>query len=305
MKKIFILFLFVVSNIGLSAQNSVLNFNQRGISVKEEINTPAFDKKSSWTEVRTNLFDETVFDVSTYTIDGDTVIDSKTYSKLFINNKFYTALRESEDNKIYACFPWLDPDRELLIYDFDWYPDKTLYAQLWDYEDDFVQAVLGSSIDSVQLLDGKYYKYVDRGTFRYGKSSIIRGIGSTVGFFISTFQAPTNGDQYALLCFYIDNVLVYSNSYFNYCNTGSVNIITDNDSKIKVYPNPSDNIVTIEFLENLKIDTLKIFDIKGSLIRTYEVKGKNKIEVQDLVKGIYMYSAIIENNQNLSGKIII
>ena len=40
MKKIFILFLYIVLNIGLSAQNNVLNFNQRGISVKEDISTP-------------------------------------------------------------------------------------------------------------------------------------------------------------------------------------------------------------------------------------------------------------------------
>jgi len=40
MKKVFILFLFVISNICLSAQNNVLNFRHRSVSVKEEINTP-------------------------------------------------------------------------------------------------------------------------------------------------------------------------------------------------------------------------------------------------------------------------
>ena len=41
MKKVFILFLFVVSNICLFAQKNVLNFNTKSISVKGEINTPA------------------------------------------------------------------------------------------------------------------------------------------------------------------------------------------------------------------------------------------------------------------------
>ena len=40
MKKVLILFLFVISNIWLSAQNNVLNFRQRSISVKEEIVIP-------------------------------------------------------------------------------------------------------------------------------------------------------------------------------------------------------------------------------------------------------------------------
>jgi len=41
MKKGFVLFLFVISSIWLSAQNKVLNFNTRGVSVKGEITTPA------------------------------------------------------------------------------------------------------------------------------------------------------------------------------------------------------------------------------------------------------------------------
>ena len=259
----------------------------------------SFDKKSSWTTITTNMFDDTFSEISTYKVDSDTLIGGKSYSKLLRNNNFYSALRETEGNKIYAYFS--DLERELLIYDFDWQPNKTLYCQT-SYEDNVVQAVLGNSIDSIQLLDGKYYKCVKN----YAEEvNLIRGIGDTRGLFISTFDLPTNGNTYALLCFHIDDILVYRNPNFSYCNTSSINIITDNGTKIKVYPNPSSDILTIEFLENLKIDTFKIFDIKGSLIRTYEVKEKNKIEVKNLETGIYMYYAIIKNNQNLSGKIII
>jgi hypothetical protein len=263
------------------------------------VKSQSFDKKSSWTIITTNMFDDTFSEISTYKVDSDTLIGGKSYSKLLRNNNFYSALRETEDNKIYAYFS--DLERELLIYDFDWRPNKTLYCQT-SYEDNVVQAILGNSIDSIQLLDGKYYKCVKN----YAEEvSLIRGIGDTRGFFISTFDLPTNGNEYTLLCFHIDDILVYRNPNFSYCNTSSINIVTDNGIKIKVYPNPSNDILTIEFLENLKIDTFKIFDIKGSLIRTYEVKEKNKIEVKNLEKGIYMYSAIIKNNQNLSGKIII
>jgi hypothetical protein len=258
-----------------------------------------FDKKSSWTIITTNMFDDTFSEISTYKVDSDTLIGGKSYSKLLRNNNFYSALRETEDNKIYAYFS--DLERELLIYDFDWHLNKTLYCQT-SYEDNVIQAVLGNNIDSIQLLNGKYYKCVKN----YAEEvSLIRGMGDTRGFFEITFEQPGNGDKRALLCFYIDDILIYSNPNFNYCNTSSINIVTDNNNKIKVYPNPSNNIVTIEFLENIKIDTFKIFDIKGSLIRIYETKGKSKIEVENLEKGIYMYFAIIKNNQNLSGKIII
>ena len=266
------------------------------------VKSQSFDKKSSWTIITTNMFDDTFSEISTYKVDGDTLIEGKSYSKILRNNDFYSALRETEDNKIYAYFsaPFVYLDRELLIYDFDWHPNKTLYHQT-SYEDNMIQAVLENSIDSIQLLDGKYYKCVNNDN---GQPYMIRGIGYTHGFFESTFEQPANGDQHALLCFYIDDILVYSNPYFNYCSTSSINVVMDNNPKIKVYPNPSNDIVTIEFSENIKIDTFKIFDIKG-LIRTYEVKGKSEIEVKNLEKGIYMYSAIIKNNQNSSGKIII
>jgi len=219
---------------------------------------------------------------------------------------------------------------------------------------------------------------------------LIRNIGDNFYPF-GPFEFPTNGDQYALLCFYIDNRLVYSNPYFNYCfiaveeiisvpvaaiagtpltlsgtvipndatyqnivwsiydegTTGAT--ITHNElnttaqgtvvvtatvhydvsgavytqnitievesvgihesvqefSNIKVYPNPSNDIVTVEFLENLRVNTFKIFNTAGSLVRTYELKGESKIEVSNLAKGTYVFSAILKNNQKLSGKIII
>jgi len=263
------------------------------------VKSQSFDKKSSWTIITTNVFDETFSAISTYKVEGDTLIGEKSYSKILRDNNFYSASRETEDNKIYAYFS--DLNREFLIYDFDWHPNKTLYCQT-SYEDSVVQAVLGSSIDSIKLLNGKYYKCVKNHT---GEVRLIRGIGDTCGFFFSTFELPTNGDQYALLCFYIGNTLVYSNPNFNYCSTNSISIATDNNSKIKLYPNPSSGSITVEFPENLNIDVFKIFDIKGSLIKTCEVCGEYRIEVQNLARGTYVYSAISKNNQNLSGKIII
>jgi len=265
----------------------------------------AFNKRSNWTIITTSVFDKTFFKIDTYNIDGDTVIDNKSYSKLLRNNNFYAAIRETEDHKIYVYFPdWWDCG-ELLIYDFDWHPNDTLYQETtyncYFPEDSVIQVILGNEIDSIQLLDGKYYKYAN-----YFGSTIIRGIGDTGGFFISTFDLPTNGDQYALLCFYIDDVLVYRNPNYSDCNGNSVNIVTvDDDSKIKVYPNPSNHSITVEFPENLDVDVFKIFDTKGTLVGIYEVSGKIQIEVSNLAKGTYVYSAVLKNNQQLSGKIII
>ena len=266
------------------------------------VKSQSFDKKSSWTIITTNLFDDTFSEISTYKVGSDTLIGGKSYSKLLRNNNFYSALRETEDNKIYAYFSYLN--RELLVYDFDWHPNKTLYHQT-SYEDNIIQAVLGNSIDSIQLLDSKYYKCVRN---HIGELGLIRGIGDTRGFFMSTFELPGDGSKFALLCFHINDILVYLNPKYSDCNgniISSINIVADNESKIKVYLNPLNSTVIVEFLENFKVDTFKLFDIKGSLIGEYNVNCKSKIEIQNLVQGMYVYSAILKNNQKLSGKIII
>jgi len=261
------------------------------------VKSQSFDKKSSWTIITTDIFDDAFTELSTYKVDSDTLIGGKSYSKLLRNNIFFSALRETEDNKIYAYFS--DIERELLIYDFDWRPNKILYYQIYDGEN-FVQAVLENSLDSIQLLDGKYYKCVKN----YAEEvSLIRGIGLTAGFFGFTLPQTLNRND-ALVSFYIDGKLIYCNPNFNNCSTNSLNDV-NNNAKIKVYPNPTNDIVIIEFPENLIIDSFKIFDIKGSLIRIYHVKEKSKIEITNLEKGIYIYSVTTENNNNFSGKIII
>ena len=361
-----------------------------------QITEPIFSKKSSWTVITANSIYGTL-KVTTYKIDGDTLIGDQNYSKLYADNNYYCALRETEDNRVYTYFSedFVYPAGEYLTYDFDWYPGKTLYIQIPndDSIDSIAYVVLGNSIDSIQLLDGKYYQYINLGNLGdLGPFKLIRGIGDTF-FPFRPFELPTNGNRYALLCFYIDDTLVYSNPNFNYCfvavteivnvpattmvdvpltlsgtvipenatyqnivwsvyDAGTTDVAITNGilnataegtvvvtatvsydvagtaytqnftievkpmslnepiqefSNIKIYPNPSSHSITVEFLENLEIDAFKVFDLKGMLIKSLEVRGKDAItiEVQDLAKGAYIYAAILKNNQKLSGKIII
>ncbi len=261
----------------------------------------SFDKTSNWTIIKTNIFDDTFYEVTDYKIDGDTLIEDKNYSIILKGNNFYSALRETEDNKMYVYFP--DIQKELLIYDFDWSPDDTIYHQVaYDPDSIYIKAILGNSIDSVQLLDGNYYKCVKNYS---GDVLLIKGIGDTRGFFISTFELPSDGSQFALLCFYLEDILVYRNPEYSNCNISSIHVVTDTNLEIKLYPNPSNHTITIEFSQNHNIDTLRIFDLSGRLNKTYSVNGEDKIEVQNLSKGMYILSASSKGKQILSGKIII
>ena len=275
----------------------------------------SFDMSSSWTIITTNTLDDTFLEISTYKLHGDTIIEDKTYTKLFLNDNYYSALRETEDNKVYVRFPdYLDIEQ--LIYDFDWHPNDTLYHEAHTCENRQIHAILENEIDSIQLLDGKYYQYASGYSDRYSDcyrvvgKTIIRGIGDTAGFFYSSFERPADGSQYALLCFCIDDELIYLNPDYKDCDANPIDtninfVTTDNDSEIKLYHSPSSQFVTIEFPPNLNVDRFEIFDMKGSLIRAYQVHGKYKIEVGNIAKGVYIYSAISKNKQKLSGKIII
>jgi len=353
---------------------------------------PVFSKKSSWTGIVINQTHGTL-EIGATKIDGDTVIENKVYSKLYGPNGYFCALRETEENRIYAYFSedFVYPAGEFLMYDFNWYPGKTLYAQDVETGDSVVQAVLGNSIDSIQLLDGKYYQYVDIGTTSLGPLLLIRGIGYTNSFFAGAFPWSSSLGQRALLCFYVGDTLVYNNPNFNYCfiavteivdvpniveapfmlsgtiipnnatfqdivwsvydagttsasiTNGMLNATAQGTvvvtatvnygvtgmaymqnftievrpmglnepmqefSNIKIYPNPSSHSLTVDFLGNLEVNIFKIFDLKGALIKIYEVRGKSTItiEAQDLAKGTYVYAAILKNNQKISGKIII
>ena len=190
-----------------------------------------FSKKSSWKEITTNLFDSTFFEINTFSIKGDTTINGKNYSKIYANNKYCSAFRETDDNRIYVYWSNGFQPGEYLTYDFDWYPGKKLYFHYPDEMggiDSAVLVTLGNSIDSIQLLDGKYYQFVKIGNSQFGPELLIKGIGkNTGGFFNHTLGPPIpNGDQYALFCFFIDDILVYSNPFLN-CSFVAVTEIID------------------------------------------------------------------------------
>jgi len=239
----------------------------------QPLKSQIFSKKSSWTTITTNRVDHTFSIIHAFTIDGDTLLGDKNYSKVFRDNELYSALRESEDNKVYAYI--LDLEKELLIYDFNWYPNKVLYFQNTGSDDFHIRAVLGSEIDSIQLLDGKYYQYI-----RYDDSvlGLIRGIGDTRGFFISTFPFPTKGDQYALLRFYIDDTLVYNR----------FNFVTSVDDPLPSNPLSAYAHHGLLHLTGLTAgETINIYNVSGALVYQ-SIATSDNANIPLNVKGVYI-----------------
>lgn len=234
-----------------------------------------FEPRSRWTVVQTNIFDPRYYREYNYEVSGDTLINDVYYCKILCDGNYYVALRESHDNKIYAYFssyngPFMQPG-EYLIYDFDWTPNKTLYCQLLYDNSMFEQATLGSTIDSILLLDGNYYKW---------NGDIIQGIGSLSGFFWYSIPHATDGSDYGLHTFYRNDVLVYRNPTLD-------GIVEDCQNGISIYPNPTSGMFRIS--TDGKDSRTDIYDSLGRKITSIESIGDGaEIDLSGYGKGVYL-----------------
>jgi hypothetical protein len=71
-----------------------------------------------------------------------------------------------------------------------------------------------------------------------------------------------------------------------------LNVVTGiNDiknSNIKIYPNPTNNIINIEGLNKNENNTIHIFDVQGKLVITKIITEKGTIDLSELNKGVYV-----------------
>lgn len=94
--------------------------------------------------------------------------------------------------------------------------------------------------------------------------------------------------------FIVDNIIIKDMDQL------SVNDI--NKTQISIFPNPTSDFINIKSDEVIR--SIKIYDVKGSLIKTENVSGKaSKIDISSLAKGNYIVS--LETNSGIETKKII
>ena len=59
-------------------------------------------------------------------------------------------------------------------------------------------------------------------------------------------------------------------------------------SKLKFYPNPTNNIINFEGLNKNENNTIHIFDVQGKLVITKTINEKGTIDLSELNKGVYV-----------------
>ena len=232
-----------------------------------------------------------------YTVRGDTLIDNKTYQKLYLELgdtlnpviRVIGGIRE-DNKKIYYTGETVlaATNGEYLLYDFTKEIGDTIYHE--SNGDFFYSVVL--DIDSI-LIDGNYRKQFKIQSHSFGQSPdyIIEGIGSVVnGLLGNISDITTCGTHYwEHICFKENGEVKYLNPNFDDCFPPNLIMganTTRLETKIKIYPNPIDQNLQIEnnTNENLKI---KIIDINGRLIIEQPLNGTKTIIKLDIKPGIY------------------
>ncbi|MGQ0829105.1 MAG: T9SS type A sorting domain-containing protein [Bacteroidota bacterium] len=128
----------------------------------------------------------------------------------------------------------------------------------------------------------------------------------TIGIFnddATMNKIPAGGTKYDDAYYYIDDVTVIA------CNGLGVGELMNDIFKIKLYPNPNDGNIFLEYeLKNNKKGNFIIYDVTGRKVSNYILQeGKNTMQVNEeiLQNGIYYYSVTVESDIVKSDKLII
>lgn len=189
-------------------------------------------------------------------------------------------LLRSDGNRIYLRRGY----RDYLLYDFDLVEGDTFISDFPDYG--LIEMVVGR-IDTVTLLDNKPRKQfrMECAESRDLFYPVIEGIGDLFTGILGpeTFCFFDVGAE--IRCFYQNDTLVYQQDRIDECwITVSTNEISYEE--VKVWPNPSQDVLHIELPPNILQVQYQVFDLQGKIVKVGETD--RSIGIHALPVGAYL-----------------
>lgn len=232
-----------------------------------------------------------------YYTDGDTIINSLTYSKIKklegpnLNDvslfPTYTgAIRQDTLNqKIYVVLT--DSTTEHILYDFSLQVGDTNNSVLHS----LVSNCLGFNTETLYLIDTIQVNGNDHRVFHFQGScagngvSYIEGIGSDFGLL---FPNLMDIQESHLACLKINNQTYYpSNTESCVLTFVGVDEINENPM-ISISPNPASTMLHISLDANSVNQNGKLLDNQGKVLKNFNLtSGENHIDIHDLDSGVY------------------
>lgn len=229
---------------------------------------------------------------------GDTTIESMTYKKVIqsydsLKSKWDLIgfVREEPLSGLY--FRNLD-EQEGLLYKYN-LQLKDTFTIVNTYLPLMVQSieVFVKDIDSVSINDTYKSRYMV-GT-KFNTDTLIEDLGSLQGIMLPCCFLIS---QKELLCYYENDVLVYKNSNYDRCyyNTLTTSINQVESRRFKIYPNPSQQEITILFADD-KYRIFSIYNGLGCQLNVINFNGTEyKLDISKYPPGIY-YVTVQGQNQ--------
>ncbi len=206
----------------------------------------------------------------TYFIEGDTIIDSLLYKKIYGTTPngtgYYGAMRESS-KKVY--FRRSGCPNEILLYDFSFEVGDSISYPIELCDTSWVYYHKVTSIDSVLLQDMTYRRRINF----YGTYSWIEGTGTTSGLFYPYYWGIACICSTHLVCFYHNGNLVYLDESTMPCFNLAVSQpeFSGNNQDFDIYPNPFSTTTTIEYeLTEPSHVQLSIYNAIGEVVYNTE-----------------------------------
>ena len=225
---------------------------------------------------------------------GDVVnIGGMEYTTIYVdsevNGNYLDGAYRNDDNQVYYC-KWNGSsyDDEVLLYDYD--------LEEGDFfHDDDEHPMQVTEVTTITDLNGVSRKKI---TFTFiGLTDVsefwIEGVGSNRGFMhVGQWEAAhdSEGEMYHMLCYHVNNDVIYVNPEYNDCDIDDVEENTVGNS-ISIYPNPANEIIKI-LNNNLSISGIEIIDLTGRIVLSTEKCGD--INISELAEGQYFVKIIGE-----------
>ena len=262
-------------------------------------------------------------------LKNDTTIDNKTYNKVYhiydhsqhdtLNGTYLGCIREDSLKRVYFLPSTENPidcivpsTNELLLYDFNVKIGDTItyFIDTLEYYDTlrYLYNVI-TGIDSIEIKN-EIRKRIEFSSYETLGSLIktgywIEGIGSTLGL-LSPIQYSDCGPgafTSELICYFEDESLLFSSWDSVYCSTVQIDKIFSKDNLLKIYPNPTNGLISIE-LNKKKQSTIRVFNIVGTEIIRKELNQESIIiDISFLQNGLYIFNVHVDN-ENYNFKIV-
>ena len=254
-------------------------------------------------------------------IIGDTIINSLLYHKIYYepnclsdtiltkhNSILIGGIREDSLRRIFfynidfsdfVIWTSVQVDSIYKLYDFSVHVGDTVKFQAPSAPPVYAfHYLVLDSIDSVFT----YNHY--RKLYHLSGESWIEGIGSPRSLFSAIIRIPTCYCSWENVCYEFNNITYYLNPPYLDCYDMTENnkeYLNNNTGNITVYPNPTNDKLTIEFLQK---STMEILNIQGQTILQQQLQqGKTAIDISGIAKGVYILR-LCSNDKTVVTKIV-